>query len=56
MGSLQLCTTNADCTGADEICRRATGGYNVCVREVVRDAGPTFPMRDGGPTRFNDGG
>lgn len=56
-GSTQLCTTNADCTGANEICRAGA-----CVVERVppgpaRDAGvPVGPMFDGGFPGFGDGG
>jgi len=56
-GAIQLCSSDADCTGAGETCSRA----GVCEMErPVRDAGvpvrpPTPPFRDGG-LRFGDGG
>ncbi len=50
-GALQLCTTNADCTATNEICRRLGADISVC------QAAPTFPMRDAGfGGRPGDGG
>ncbi len=41
MGQMQLCTTNADCSG-DDICSRVTGACTP--PPVVRDGGPRFPV------------
>jgi hypothetical protein len=46
MGSEQLCTTNADCTGGD-ICRAGLGGYDVCRAPGTILDGGIF-NRDGG--------
>jgi hypothetical protein len=46
-GAVQLCTTNADCTGADEYCRRVGADYGACVkRATTADAGASDAGRD----------
>jgi len=59
-GAQQLCTTDTDCTGTNQICVR-NGDYGVCeaprmppVPPPIRDGGiilPIPPVRDGGPLR-----
>jgi hypothetical protein len=49
-GAVQLCTTNADCTGTDE-CRPAGADYGYCAPPPTPP-----PMRDGGIIFRGDAG
>jgi hypothetical protein len=49
-GAIQLCTTNADCSGTD-VCRPAGADYGICAAPPMPP-----PMRDGGVIFRGDAG